>query len=435
MCGKTRFHRMGLFIFVLWLGSCGLFAQKTLVHAGYLIDVTAGKVLTKVSIHIDGTKIVAVENGFSQAASDQTVIDLSAYTVMPGLIDMHTHLSFEISPTSYNEGFRMEPADFAFRMTVFAERTLMAGFTTVRDLGDSKKLTASLRNAIANGFVDGPRIFTAGKSLATTGGHADPTNGLVSEFMGDPGPHEGVLNSPEEARKAVRQRYKEGSDLIKVTATGGVLSQAKNGQNPQFTESELEAVVATARDYGFKVAAHAHGIEGMKRAIRAGVSSIEHGTFLDEEGMALMKAKGTYLVPTLMAGEHVTKLAEIDGYLPEVVRPKARAIGPLMATTLGKAYNEGLKIAFGTDSGVSPHGENAREFELLVLAGVPQLAAIQMATVHAADLLGQSDILGSVTPGKYADLVAVKGDPLKNIGLLRNIPFVMKEGKVYKNIP
>lgn len=428
------FCRHALFLGILMLSAIlPSQANDTLVHVGHLVDVEAGKVLENMTIRIDGNRIQSVEKGFTKAASEETVINLKDYTVLPGFLDMHTHLAMEISPTSYSEGFVMEPADFAFRMTVFAEKTLLAGFTTVRDLGDRYKLTASMRDAIAKGYVKGPRIFTAGKSIATTGGHADPTNGLIETLMGNPGPKEGVVNSPEDARKAVRQRYKEGSDLIKITATGGVLSKAKNGQNPQFTHDELKAVVDTANDYGFKVAAHAHGIEGMKRAIRAGVHSIEHGTFLDDEGMALMKEKGTYLVPTLMAGEQVTKLAEIDGYLPEVVRPKARAIGPVMQKTLAKAYKKGINIAFGTDSGVSPHGKNAREFELLVDAGVPPMAAIQMATIHAADLLGETQNVGAISKGKYADLVAVKGDPLKDIGLLKKPVFVMKDGVVYKD--
>lgn len=433
MATSRRFITVMVFCLLTCFGQA--LAQKTLVHAGHVIDVDAGQVLGPTTIIIEGDRIAAVEKGYSTPGQNDKVIDLKAATVMPGFMDMHTHLSMQISPASYNEGFRMEPADFAFRMTVFARKTLMAGFTTVRDLGDQYKLTVSLRNAVAQGWVDGPRVFTSGKSLATTGGHADPTNGLVESLMGDPGPKEGVVNGPIDARKAVRQRYKEGSDLIKITATGGVLSQAKNGQNPQFTEDELVAIVETAKDYGFRVAAHAHGLEGMKRAIRAGVSSIEHGTFLDEEGMKLMKEKGTYLVPTLMAGEQVTKLAEIDGYLPEVVRPKARAIGPVMQKTLAKAFKAGVKIAFGTDSGVSPHGDNGHEFVLLAEAGIPPMEAIRMATVHAADLLNETKNLGSISPGKFADLVAVKGDPIKNIALLENVEFVMKGGVVYKGNP
>ena len=409
-----------------------LFAQKTVIHAGTLIDGPSDQVKTEQSILIENGKILRVEAGYVQVGENDKLIDLKGFTVMPGLMDMHTHHSGQLSKDSYNEGFRMDPADYAFRMVGFAEKTLMAGFTTVRELGDQHNLSISLKNAVAKGWVVGPRIFTAGKSLATTGGHADPTNGLNAVLRGDPGPKQGVVNSVEDARKAVRQRYKDGADLIKITATGGVLSVAKNGQNPQFTEEEVRAIVETAADYGFKVAAHAHGAEGMKRAIRAGVASIEHGTYLDDEGMALMKQKGTYLVPTLMAGREVTEMSKIPGFLPEVVRPKAAAIGPVMKSTLAKAYKAGVKLAFGTDCGVSPHGANGLEFQLMVEAGVPPLEALRTATVYAADLLGESENLGSIEPGKFADIVAVKGDPLADMTLLQNIDFVMKAGVVYK---
>ncbi len=293
----------------------------------------------------------------------------------------------------------------------------------------------ALRDEIAKGMVPGPRIFTAGKSLATTGGHADPTNGLREDLTRDAGPEDGVVNGPADAAKAVRHRYKEGADFIKITATGGVLSVAKSGQNPQFTEPELRAIVATANDYGFHVAAHAHGAEGMKRAVRAGIKSIEHGTLMDDEVMDLMKEHGTYYVPTILAGVFVAEKAEIDGYFPEVVRPKAAEIGPKIHATFGKAFKAGVKIAFGTDSGVSPHGENAKEFGLMVSAGMPAMEAIQSATMSAAELLGIQGQLGSVEAGKIADLVAVQGNPLEDISILENVTFVMKEGVVYKYEP
>ncbi len=308
----------------------------------------------------------------------------------------------------------------------------MAGFTTVRNPGDDGKATVALRKAIEQGLVPGPRIFTAGKSLATTGGHADPTNGLNSRLRGDPGPADGVVNGPADAAKAVRQRYKEGADFIKITATGGVLSVAKSGQNPQFTEAELEAIVATAADYGFHVAAHAHGTEGMKRAIRAGVRSIEHGTFMDDEAMELMKQHGTYWVPTILAGVTVAERAAIDGYFPDLVRPKAAAIGPVIQETFARAYRAGVKIAFGTDSGVSPHGDNAREFALMVEGGMPPMEAIRSATRVGAELLGIEDEVGTLEAGKLADLVAVAGDPLADVSALESVAFVMKEGVVYK---
>jgi imidazolonepropionase-like amidohydrolase len=346
---------------------------------------------------------------------------------------MHTHLTGELTRKSYSDRFFMNDGDIALRASMFAKRTLMAGFTTVRNLGDDGVTTVSLRKAINQGWVVGPRIYTAGKSLATTGGHADPTNGLNRELMGDPGPDKGVINGVDDARKAVRQRYKEGADLIKLTATGGVLSLAKSGQNPQFTEEELRAIVETAKDYDFTVAVHAHGTEGMKRAIRAGVTSIEHGTYMDDEAISLMKKHGTWYVPTIMAGEEVARLADDGDFLPEVVRPKARAIGPVIQSTFAKAYKAGVKIAFGTDCGVSPHGDNHREFVLMAQLGMPPMQVIQSATMEAAKLLRVEKDLGSVESGKYADLVAVRGDPLQDMSILANVAFVMKEGVVYKS--
>ncbi|HVK96284.1 MAG TPA: amidohydrolase family protein, partial [Flavisolibacter sp.] len=334
------------------------------------------------------------------------------------------------SKNKYTEGFTLNPEDFAFRTVGYADRTLMAGFTTVRDLGGS--MAIALRNAINGGYVNGPRIVAAGKSIATTGGHADPTNGVNRELMGDPAEKEGVINSPDEARKAVRQRYKEGSDVIKITATGGVLSNAKDGAGAHFTEDEIKAVVATANDYGYKVAAHAHGAEGMKRAIRAGVTSIEHGTFMDDEVIALMKKHGTYYVPTITAGKSVADSAKIPGYYPPFVTTKALETGPKVQATFAKAYKAGVKIAFGTDAGVFMHGRNYKEFEYMVEAGMPPMIAIKAATVAGADLLGMSDRIGSIEKGKLADVIAVDGDPLQDIKKMKDVTFVMKDGKVFK---
>jgi imidazolonepropionase-like amidohydrolase len=419
---------------LLAVATTGAALSRTLVHAGRLIDTAAGRVLERQTVIVDGARIVEVRGGFLAPAGGDTVHDLRQHTVLPGLMDMHVHLTTEQSPQSVVERFTLEVADAAIRAVVFAKRTLEAGFTTVRDLGDLGQggVTVALRNAIARGEVPGPRLFAAGKSIATTGGHADPTNGFKSSLRGDPGPLDGVINGVEDARKAVRQRYKEGADLIKITATGGVLSLAKSGLNPQFTVEEIEAVVATAKDYGFMVAAHAHGREGIRRAIVGGVNTIEHGTYMDDELFALMKEHGTTWVPTILAGRFVAEKAAVPGFFPEIIRPKAAAIGPQIQDTFAKAYRAGVRIAFGTDCGVCPHGSNAREFELMVAGGMPAMEAIQSATTATAALLGIESDLGTIEAGKLADLVAVTGDPIADITALQRVAFVMKEGVVYK---
>ncbi|MFN9372542.1 MAG: amidohydrolase family protein, partial [Planctomycetaceae bacterium] len=381
---------------LVWLAVCGVCPAATIIHAGRLIDATGGPPRERVTLVIDGGKIQAIEPGFREPREGDTLIRLTSHTVLPGLMDMHTHLQSQHSKDAYSERFFMDQAEYALRSTMYAKATLLAGFTTVRDLGDNGTTTIALRKAIANGWVIGPRIFTSGKSLATTGGHADPSNSLRGDYRRDPGPVEGVINGVDDARKAVRARYKDGADLIKLTATGGVLSLAANGQNPQFTQEELEAVVNTARDYGMSVAVHAHGTEGIRRAVLAGVTSIEHGTYLTDETIALMKEKGTWWVPTNMAGEWVAKKSQEPGDFPEIVRPKAAEIGPLMRNTFARAYKAGVKIAFGTDTGVSPHGENAHEFELMVEGGMPPLEAILTATRNAAQLLKIADRLGTL---------------------------------------
>ncbi len=407
-------------------------AEDFVIHAGRLVDVTSAAVLEQRSIVISGDRITAIAAGYQDPAPGQTVVNLREATVMPGWIDMHVHIASELSPASRTERFTKNPADFAYRSVAYAERTLMAGFTTVRDLGTRDGLAQSLRDAVNQGWVVGPRIYTAGKSIATTGGHADPSNGRSRALASDPGPIDGVVNSVDDAYKAVRARYKERSDLIKITATGGVMSQATSGENPQFTVAEIEAIVAAARDYGYKVAAHAHGAEGMKRAVLGGVDSIEHGTLMSEEVMRLMKRKGTYYVPTILAGLYVADKAEIDGYFSEVVRPKAAAIGPLIKDTFARAYKAGVPIAFGTDTGVSAHGDNWQEFVHMVEAGMPAMEAIISATVNAADLLDQSADLGAIEPGKLADIIAVAGDPLTDVDAFGRVEFVMKGGAIYK---
>ncbi len=409
-----------------------LTAQSTYLHCGKLIDTNNGKVLKEMTVIVTGNKITAVKKGYVQApsANDKT-IDLKNKTVLPGLIDMHVHIEGEYNAQSYVNRFRLADADVAFRSTVFAKRTLLAGFTTVRDLGGTG-VNIALRKAINNGIVIGPRIYTAGKAIATTGGHADPTNGVRKELRGDPGPKEGVINSAADAIKAVRQRYKNGADVIKITATGGVLSVAKDGSGPQFTMEELEAIVKTANDYGMITAAHAHGAEGMKRAVLAGITTIEHGTLMTDEIMELMKQKGTYYVPTITAGKYVAEKAAVKGFYPALVVPKALAIGPKIQSTFNKAYKKGVLIAFGTDAGVFPHGQNAREFGFMVEGGMPAMKAIQSATSVNAKVL-KDDTIGSITTGKFADIIAVDDDPIKNIHTLEKVSFVMKNGVVYKN--
>jgi len=408
-------------------------SADTVIHAGSVFTGTSDTLKHQVTIVVNGNKIETIEEGFTPPSQGDTLIDLKHATVLPGLMDMHVHLSSQHGgPQTYLERFSLNEADYALRAANYAKITLDAGFTTVRNLGDSYHETVALRNAINKGYAVGPRIYTVGKSIATTGGHADPSNGMSHMIRPDVGPKQGVVNGEVEARAAVRSRYQDGADLIKITATGGVLSVAKSGQNPQFMTDELAAIVDTAKDYGMTVAVHAHGKEGMKRAVIAGVDSIEHGTYMDDEIRNLMKQHGTYYVPTILAGKFVADKAKIDGYFPALVQPKAAAIGPLIQSTFAKAHKSGVKIAFGTDSGVSAHGDNAQEFALMVESGMSPADAILSATVNSADLLGISETLGSLEPGKLADMIAVKGNPLENIRLLESVAFVMKDGKIYK---
>ena len=415
---------------ILFFSLCG-FSQKTIIWCGTLIDCVSNEVQKEMTLVVEGGKIISVEKGYRQPTGTDVVIDLKTKTVLPGLMDMHVHLEFESRKGGSIDQFTMNPADYAFNSVVFSKTTLMAGFTTVRDLGGSG-VNISLRNAINSGKIIGPRIFTAGNSISGTGGHMDPTNGYCDELMGDPGTREGVANGVDDCRKAVRQQYKEGADLIKIASTGGVLSAAKDGSAPQFSEEEIKAIVQTAKDLGLSVACHAHGAEGMKRAIRAGVISIEHGTLMDDEVMALMKQFGTYYVPTLTAGKSVADSSKIPGYYPDIVVPKAQNIGPKMQATFGKAYKAGVKIAFGTDAGVFKHGKNAIEFQYMVEAGMSPMEAIRSATVTTALLLGISDKLGTLQVGKIADIIAVDENPLLNIKTLMNVRFVMKDGIIYK---
>jgi imidazolonepropionase-like amidohydrolase len=405
--------------------------QVTAVHCGHLIDTLTGKVLGETTVIIEGKRVRELAAG-SNVPAGAMQIDLLNQTCMPGLTDSHTHLSSESSPTMYADETRWNVADIAIRSTVYARRTLLAGFTTVRNLGDGHNESAALRNAINAGVVIGPRIYTAGTAIGSTGGHADPTDGFRDDLSPDLGPDRGIINSPEDAVKAVRLHYKKGDDVIKIMPSGGVLDQSASGDNAQLTLEEIKAVTSTAHDYGFTVAAHAHGAEAIRRAVLGGVDSIEHGTFMDEQDMKLMKEHGTYYIPTIIAGDFVARKASVPGYFTATVAAKAAAIGPLILGTAGRAYKAGLKIAFGTDAGVYPHGENAHEFELMVQAGMPPMYTIQAATIVAAQLLKHEKDLGSVTAGKFADLVAVPGNPVDDISVMKRVSFVMKEGVVYK---
>ena len=411
-----------------------LVSQDKYIHAGKIFDSSSGEYQLNKTIIISGNIISSIENGFIEPKNENTTVyDLKSKVLLPGLIDFHVHIEGESGgPERYISRFQDNKADVAFKSSVIAMKTLMAGFTTVRDVGGSG-VNISLRNAINSGVVPGPRIFTSGKTIASTGGHGDRTNGLRDDFVNDPGPEQGVVNSIADARKAVRYRYKNGADLIKITATGGVMSMAKNGQNPQFTEQVIDAIVKTANDYGMHVAAHAHGDEGMYRAVKSGVKTIEHGSIMKERTMKLMREKNAYLVPTISAGEHVAKMARIPGYYPEIIIPKAIEVGVQNKATTKRAYQMGVPIAFGTDAGVYPHGDNAGEFVYMKEIGIPAEYSIKSATITNAKLLNMENMLGQIKKGFYADIIATDKSPTDDISTLKNIIFVMKDGMVYKN--
>ncbi|RCS27617.1 amidohydrolase family protein [Polaribacter sp. WD7] len=407
-------------------------AQSTYILCGKLVDTKSGKIESKKTILVQENKIVQVFDGYiSPKSKTAKTIDLKDKVVMPGLIDMHVHVELEFDAKTRLNKYINDEADIAFNAVGFAKSTLLNGFTTVRDLGGTG-VNISVRNAINAGKIPGPRVFTAGKMLATTGGHGDPTNGSSRKLIGDPGPKEGVVNSVEDAKKAVRQRYKNGADCIKITATGGVLSVAKSGDNPQFTIAEIKAICDTAKDYGMHVAAHAHGDKGMQRAIIGGVKTIEHGTYMSDETMALMKKYDAYLVPTITAGKEVEEKAKVKGFYPDIVVPKALAVGPQIQGTFARAYKKGVGIAFGTDAGVFKHGNNGKEFGYMVEAGMPAMETIQSATITNAKLLKMENEIGQIQKGFYADIIAVEDNPIQNIETMENVVFVMKNGVVYK---
>lgn len=424
-------HLVPLLLALPCLAAPALAADVTIIQCGHLLDTVQGKLLGETTLIIEGQRIRELRPGY-QDVENANKVGLRDQTCLPGLIDSHTHLSFETSATGATDRFRLNVADHAIRATLHARRTLDAGFTTVRNLGDGANISIALRNSINAGLIPGPRIFTAGGSIGTTGGHADGTDGLRADLQGDPGPKDNIINGVDDAWKAVRQHYKDHVDLLKIMPSGGVLDESASADNAQMTVEEIRAVVAAAHDYGFTVAAHAHGSEAIHRAVTAGVDSIEHGTFMSDEDMKLMKQKGTWYVPTIIAGKYVAEMAEKPGYYVPTVAAKARQVGPVIQQTAGRAYRAGVKIAFGTDAAVYPHGQNAKEFQYMVEAGIPAMYTLQAATIHGAELLRKSDQLGSLEAGKLADVVAVDGNPLEDITAMQRVGFVMKDGKVHK---
>jgi imidazolonepropionase-like amidohydrolase len=403
----------------------------TFVQAGRLLaDPATGKVETAKTLVIEGGRVVRIADGYLSEPGG-TVIDLKSSFVMPGLIDSHVHLTSQQNPNSRLEEVTQSSAEQAMVGARHARRTLMAGFTTVADLGADNDAIFALRKATANGDVPGPRIIAAGSAISVHGGHGD-VNGFREDVMHVLRPGS-ICSGPADCRRAVREQVWLGADIIKITATGGVLSNTAAGLAQQFSDDELAAIVDAAHRMGRRVTAHAHGTDGINAFLKAGGDSIEHGTYLDAESIALFKKNGAYLIPTLEAGDFVAKVASgPNNFLTPAQSAKALEAGPKMLDMARRAHAAGVKIAFGTDTGVSAHGDNAYEFVLLVRAGLTPMEAIQAATVNAADHLQISKDAGALTPGHFADVVAVAGDPLADISVLQKVGFVMKQGVVYK---
>jgi len=403
----------------------------TFVQAGrVLVDPASGKVETEKTLVVQGGKVVRIADGYISEPGG-AVIDLKSRFVLPGLIDSHVHITGQQNPNGRLEEVTQSSAEQAMVGARYARKTLMAGFTTVADLGGDNDAVFALRKATALGDVAGPRIIAAGSAVSVHGGHGD-VNGYREDVMHVLRPGS-VCSGPDDCRRAVREQVWKGADVIKITATGGVLSNTAAGLGQQFSGPELEAIVDSAHRMGRRVTAHAHGADGITSFLKAGGDSIEHGTWLDAEGIALMKKNGAYLVPTLMAGDFVVRIVQSsNNFFTPAQSAKALQAGPMMLAMTRRAHEAGVKIAFGTDTGVSAHGDNAGEFALLVKAGLTPLEAIQAATVNAADHLQLSAVAGSLTPGHAADLIAVQGDPLKDVEVLKQVGFVMKSGTVYR---
>jgi imidazolonepropionase-like amidohydrolase len=401
------------------------------IKAGSIIDVVSGTVLTNQIILISSDTIMNVGANLI-IPPDAEIIDLTHSTVLPGLIDCHTHLTGEPGDDYYADIFRKTPIDYAITAHIYAKRTLEAGFTTCRDVGAPAFVDVALRNAINNGEVEGPRLQVATLFIGSTGSHGD-LNGFSPYLAWNMPEHmSGVANGVEGVREQVRYNIKYGADVIKFGASAGVLSEEESVGAPQYTQEEMNAIVDEAKLWGRKACAHAHGTEAIKMAIKAGVASVEHGSLIDAEGLQLMKEKGTFYDPSLYVGEYVIKEFAKKGY-PEKILNKARMITPLISKSFSNAVKAGVKIVFGTDAGVFPHGLNARQFAYMVKYGLTPMQAIQTATINAADLLGWKGKIGSITKGKFADIIAVEGNPLENISVLEQVLFVMKGGVIYKN--